>query len=55
MKIQKPFRGCTITVTVTEQEKTAIAEQAEKENRTISGCIRYRLSDVLEGKNDDRD
>lgn len=54
MKIQKPYRGETITVTVTAQEKAAIAEHAEKEKRTISGYVRYRLMDILEGVNDDR-
>lgn len=52
MKINKPYRGETITVTVTEQEKTAIAENAEKEKRTISSYIRYKLRDILEGVND---
>lgn len=51
MRVKKPHRGDTITVTVTEQEKTAIAESAEKEKRTMSGYIRYKLRDVLEGVN----
>lgn len=55
MRIQKPHRGETITVTVTAQEKAAIANNAEKEKRTISGYIRYKLRDILEGVNDDRD
>lgn len=55
MKIKKPYRGETVTITVTEREKTAIAEEAEKEKRTMSGYIRYRLRDVLEGVNNDRD
>lgn len=53
MRIKRPYRGETITVTVTPKEKTAIAEAAEKEKRTISGYIRYRLRDILEGVNDD--
>lgn len=53
MRIVKPFRGSTITVTVTEGEKAAIAEAAEKAQRTISGYIRYRLRDILEGANND--
>lgn len=55
MRIKRPYRGETITVTVTPKEKTAIAEAAEKEKRTISGYIRYRLRDILEGVNDDRE
>ncbi len=55
MRIQKPYRGETITVTVTAEEKAAIAENAEKEKRTMSGFIRYKLRDVLEGANDDRE
>lgn len=53
MRIKKPYRGETITVTVTPEEKTAIAETAEKEKRTMSGFIRYKLRDVLEGVNND--
>lgn len=55
MRIVKPYRGETITITVTAHEKAAIAESAEKDKRTISGYIRYRLRDVLEGVNDDRE
>lgn len=55
MKIQKPNRDCTVTVTLTEQEKLAIGKEAENERRTISGYIRYKLRDVLEGVNDDRE
>jgi hypothetical protein len=51
VRIKKPYRGETITVTVTPEEKTAIAENAEKEKRTMSGYIRYKLRDVLEGVN----
>jgi len=56
MKIDKPYRGETVTITVTEDEKKAIAACAEKEKRTISGFIRYRLRDVFEEmKVDDRE
>ncbi len=55
MKIQKPNRDCTVTVTLTEAEKVAIGKQAESEGRTISGFIRHKLCDVLEGVNNDRD
>ncbi len=55
MRILKPHRGDTVTFTVTEQEKNKIASEAEKEKRTMSGYIRYRLRDVLEGVNNDRE
>lgn len=54
MRIQKPARDERIAVTLTEQEKAAIAREAEKESRTVTSYIRYRLRDILEGVNDDR-
>lgn len=55
MRIKRPSRDERIVVTVTEQEKMKIAEIAQQDNRTICSYIRYRLRDILEGVNDDRE
>lgn len=41
MKIQRPFRGCTFTVTVTEEEKADVSRRAAEKDMTISAYIRW--------------
>lgn len=44
MKIQRPFRGCTFTVTVTEEEKEEVGRRAAEKDMTISAYIRWLLA-----------
>lgn len=44
MKIQRPFRGSTFTVTVTEQEKEEVSRRAAEKDMTISAYIRWLLA-----------
>lgn len=44
MKIQRPFRGCTFTVTVTEEEKADVSRRAAEKDMTISAYIRWLLA-----------
>ena len=53
MKIQRPFRGSTFTVTVTEQEKEEVSRRAAEKDMSISAYIRWLVR--KEAEQDDRD
>ena len=44
MKIQRPFRGCTFTVTATEEEKEEVSRRAAEKDMTVSAYIRWLLA-----------
>ena len=52
MKIKRPVRDQTFTVTCTMQEKKALIKKAQENGRTICGYVRWLI--LREIENDDR-
>ena len=44
MKIRRPFRRCTFTVTVTDEEKEEVNRRAAEKDMTVSAYIRWLLA-----------
>ena len=55
MKIEKPIRNQSFTVTCTEEEKRSVYLKAQKSGRTVSGYIRWlikQMEDMEDAEND---
>lgn len=55
MKIEKPIRNQSFTVTCTEEEKNSIYLKAQESGRTVSGYIRWlikQMEDMEDAEND---
>lgn len=52
MKIEKPVRDQTFTVTCTAEEKEAIFRKAREADRTVSGYIRWLVKQMEEKQNE---
>lgn len=55
MKIKKPVRDCTFTVTCTPDEKKEVFQRAQKAGLTVSGYVRWVLNQTKETGKNDRD